>query len=69
MIIGEETLPVVTLADLILLKLDAGGYRDAADIKMMMPGVSADDIQQIGSALAFLDENARRLWAEIRRAE
>lgn len=69
LIIGDQTLPVVRTVDLILLKLDAGGYRDAADIRMMLDGTSADEVEEIESFLSRLDSGARRLWTEIRQAE
>ena len=65
MTIGERKLPVVTLGDLMLLKLDAGGYRDAADVKMMLSGASEAEIQHVTSLLLRLDERARQLWKEI----
>ena len=67
MSIGERTLPVVTLGDLVLLKLDAGGYRDAADVKMMLAGATKADVDHVESLVAQLDERARRLWSEVRK--
>jgi hypothetical protein len=64
--IGDDSLPVVKLADLILLKLDAGGYRDAADIQMMLSGTTGTTISDVESALSALDQRANRLWSEIR---
>ena len=66
MTIGEQRLPVVTLGDLMLLKLDAGGYRDAADVKMMLSAASEADVDHLTRLLPQLDERARRLWNEIR---
>ena len=67
--IANHRLPVVTIADLILLKLDAGGYRDAADIKMMLDAIPPADVAHIEAVLPRLDQHARRLWDEIRTAE
>ena len=64
--IGGSTFPVVTVADLILLKLDAGGFRDASDIKTMLSGVTAADIQHVEALLPRLDASARQLWMTIR---
>ena len=66
MTIGEQRIPVVTLGDLMLLKLDAGGYRDAADVKMMLSAASEADVDHLTRLLPQLDERARRLWNEIR---
>jgi hypothetical protein len=66
--IGNDSLPVVTLGDLILLKLDAGGYRDAADIKALLSGAETGVVGHVESILARLDERAQRLWTEIRAA-
>lgn len=58
-------LPVVTLADLILLKLHAGGYRDAADVRMMLDGADRATREDVERALPALPRDARRLWGEI----
>ena len=68
MTLGDAKLPVVTLADLIALKLDAGGYRDAADVSMMLARATPEDIRQIDAVLGRLDAHAARLWKEIRGA-
>lgn len=64
--IGGRTLPVVTLADLILLKLHAGGYRDRADVEMMLTGADEAVIEHVDRVLPALPADARRLWDEIR---
>jgi hypothetical protein len=56
---------VVTLADLILLKLHAGGYRDAADVRMMLDGADRATREDVERALPALPRDARRLWGEI----
>lgn len=58
-------LPVVTLADLILLKLHAGGYRDAADVRMMLDGADREVRAHVERELSTLPRDARRLWEEI----
>jgi hypothetical protein len=67
LVIGDRKLPIATLGDLILLKLDAGGYRDAADVKVMLSGAREDDIRRVESVLPRLDASAQRLWSEIRQ--
>ena len=60
--------PVATVADLILLKLYAGGPQDGWDITQLL-GVADDrDIveAQVEDHLPALPEECRRLWARIR---
>lgn len=64
--VGGRTLPVVTLGDLILLKLHAGGYRDAADVRMMLDGAGRETVEHVERVLPALDADARRLWDEVR---
>lgn len=58
-------LPVVTLGDLILLKLHAGGYRDAADVRMMLDGADRAAREHVERELPAMPRDARRLWGEI----
>jgi hypothetical protein len=62
---GGRRLPVVTLADLILSKLFAGGYRDAADVRMMLAGAEASTVEEVDRAVPVLPADSRRLWKEI----
>lgn len=62
-----EGLPVVQLADLVLLKLYAGGPQDAWDIAQMLglpagPGVIAD----VDARLPSLPRSATERWQRIR---
>jgi hypothetical protein len=63
--VDRRLLPVVTLGDLILLKLHAGGYRDAADIRMMLDGADLETREHVERELPALPRDARRLWGEI----
>jgi hypothetical protein len=67
--VAGRTLPVVTLSDLILLKLHAGGYRDAADVKMMLAGADETVVANVERVLPALPADARRLWNEVRASE
>ncbi len=51
--------------------MSARGFpRQTLDFDLLTTdGTSPDDVRRIASGLPSLDENARRLWAEIRRAE
>jgi hypothetical protein len=66
---GGRTLPVVTLADLILSKLFAAGFRDAADVQMMLAGADAGTVREVDRAVRLLPADSRRLWGEIRRSD
>ena len=59
--------PVVTRADLVLLKLYAGGPQDAWDIEQLIAEADAATLAEVGDRLAALPEEARRLWQRIRR--
>lgn len=67
--IGGRSLPVVTLGDLILLKLHAGGYRDRVDVEMMLTGADEAVVEHVERVLPVLPADARRLWDEIRGSE
>jgi len=69
--VGPVSLPVVGPTGLILLKLEAGGPKDAWDVTALLEVV--DDRQQVESAVekavVGLPERARRLWARLRTEE
>ena len=59
-------LPVVEPADLVLLKLYAGGPQDAWDIRQLLSGESAPDwTAETEERIHVLPEEARRLWDRI----
>lgn len=68
-VIDEVAVPVVRLADLVLLKLYAGGPRDSWDISMLLvsPGREAI-VTEVERAIAALPEDARRRWPPLRDA-
>ena len=60
------SVPVVTAADLVLLKLYAGGPQDAWDVEQLLAGPTrAALVAEVDAALATLPEDSRRLWARI----
>jgi predicted nucleotidyltransferase len=67
MTVGDITLPVVKPAALVLLKLHAGGSKDAWDIDALLRS-SVDQGQlrtEVERTLPRLPEEARQLWARI----
>jgi hypothetical protein len=66
-VIDGERVPVVRAADLILLKLYAGGPQDAWDVAQLLEsGDRHALINEVDSALPALPAEARRLWDRIR---
>lgn len=60
------TVPVAGVADLILLKLYAGGSQDMWDIEQLLAGPGrAALVAGVEATLAALSDDARRLWARI----
>ena len=63
---SERQIPVVTLADLILLKLYAGGVQDAWDIEQLLAAGDRKAIEgEVESQIADLPDDARALWNRI----
>jgi hypothetical protein len=68
--LAGTSLPVVTAADLILLKLFAGGAQDAWDIEQLLAGPDrAVLVMDVESRLQRLPPPAVRLWARITAGE
>jgi hypothetical protein len=68
--LSGTSLPVVTAADLILLKLFAGGAQDAWDIGQLLGGPDrAVLVADVESRLHRLPPPAGRLWARITAGE
>ena len=59
--LAEESWPVVRAADLILLKLFAGGPQDAWDIEQLLR-MDASLRREVERHLAELPDHARELW-------
>lgn len=61
--IGDIDVPVVTAADLVLLKLYAGGTQDKWDIEQLLAADPAGDLRaQVVSRLGALPQRSRDLW-------
>lgn len=59
--------PVASAADLILLKLYAGGPQDAWDVEQLLAASDRDELaRQIDDAVGALPAESRRLWGAIR---
>jgi predicted nucleotidyltransferase len=66
MSIQGVTLPVVTIVDLIVLKLYAGGSQDAWDIEQLLAAGDEDLIRRdVDPIVADLPEDARALWHRL----
>lgn len=63
-ILGVQA-PVVTPADLVLLKLFAGGVQDRWDIQQLLAVV--DVRADVDAHVALLPADARQLWADLSR--
>lgn len=65
----EANLPVVSAADLILLKLYAGGAQDGWDVQQLLEGVEVEDrralIAEVEMRLPELLPQAVRLWQRV----
>jgi hypothetical protein len=59
-------LPTVTTADLILLKLAAGGPQDAWDIASLLGVAPEKAISEVEERLPDLQQDARDLWQRLR---
>ncbi len=61
--IGDIDVPVVTAADLVLLKLYAGGSQDKWDIEQLLAHDRSGEVRaQVEARLAALPGRARELW-------
>jgi len=60
------SVPVATVADLVLLKLYAGGPQDAWDVEQLLAGPGRTAlVAEVDAALGALPEDSRRIWARI----
>jgi hypothetical protein len=65
--IGDVEIPVATAADLVLLKLYAGGPQDRWDVEQLLAMAESDAIiANVHQTIRALPSRARRLWREIR---
>lgn len=66
--VGSRELPVAAAADLVLLKLFAGGPQDAWDIEQLLGAALPDVVAEVDARVEELPPDARALWARLRRA-
>ncbi len=65
-VIDGVATPVAGLADLLLLKLYAGGPQDAWDVvQLLEAGDRAALVAEVEASLAALPETSRRLWSRV----
>ena len=67
--VGELTVPVATAADLILLKLYAGGSQDSWDVEQLLAAAGDRNalVRDVQSRLIDLPPEADALWTRLRR--
>jgi hypothetical protein len=66
-VVGGVPMPVVTAADLVLLKLYAGGSQDCWDIEQLLADSDARTlVAEIDSRVAALPDSAGELWQRLR---
>jgi hypothetical protein len=58
-------LPVVTAADLVLLKLAAGGPQDLLDVRLLVARDPAPLRAEVERSLALLPPQVAALWASL----
>jgi hypothetical protein len=64
--IGGVSVRVVTAADLVLLKLYAGGIQDRWDIQQLLAGPDRDEIvAAVGREIERLPPRCRQLWKDL----
>ncbi len=63
---GDASLPLVAAADLILLKLYAGGAQDASDVDQLLD-VNPPLVSEVEARLGLLPDDCAALWRRIRR--
>ena len=65
--LGSFEVPVVAAADLILLKLYAGGPQDETDIRLLLATPAGMAVREtVDTAVSSLPHDARALWARLR---
>jgi predicted nucleotidyltransferase len=61
-----RSVPVVRAADLILMKLSAGGGKDIWDVSQLLKLVDESVIEEVKQRLPGLQSDAQTLWERIR---
>lgn len=66
--VDDVVVPVAQAADLVLLKLFAGGFQDFWDVAQLLGGDDASAIAtEVEHRLPALPAESARLWAQVRR--
>jgi len=66
LLLGDLSVPVVEAADLVLLKLDAGGPQDRLDIQLLLRGPDGAALRaDVERRLADCPEPLRRVWLDL----
>ncbi len=68
LVLAGQVLPVVDTADLVLLKLFAGGPQDLLDVKLLVAADPDGLPAQVESRLAGTAHEMQQAWSEIRRS-
>ncbi len=64
--VGGVVVPVPRTADLILLKLFAGGFQDASDVHALLrTGPREEIVREVEERLTVLPDETRELWQRI----
>jgi hypothetical protein len=64
--LGDLPVPVVEAADLVLLKLDAGGPQDRLDIQLLLRGPGGEALRaDVERRLAASPKPLRRAWLDL----
>lgn len=64
--LGPVDVPLVGAADLVLLKLYAGGHQDAADVRLILASADGDSIRaEVEARLPALPRDGVELWRRI----
>lgn len=64
-VIKGLTLPIARPADLVLLKLFAGGYRDTEDVRTLLHVSGSSLIEEVSAALDSLPAEMRERWRRL----
>jgi predicted nucleotidyltransferase len=59
------TLPIARTADLVLLKLFAGGYRDVQDVRTLLHVSDPSLVSEVAAALEELPAEMRERWSRL----
>ena len=63
--VEDVRVPCVTVVDLVLLKLSAGGTRDRWDIDALLAVHGDSLVEQVDAQAEVLDERAQALWRSL----